>query len=69
MMLVVGRSRAVAAALRALFLAALGIVLAQCSGVDIQPCTHVAELSEGPCRVGLSPGWEYSEQWRQYYDP
>jgi hypothetical protein len=61
--------RAAAAAIRVALLVTLAFVLPQCSGVDVRPCNQVAELSEGACRVGLSPGWEYSEQWRQYYEP
>ena len=69
MKLVSRGGRATALGARVVLLAALALLVARCSGVDIQPCSHVAELSEGPCRVGMSPGWEYSEQWRQYYDP
>jgi hypothetical protein len=68
-MVVFRNGRAVAAGARAALLTAIALMLAQCSGVDIQPCNQVAELSTGSCRVGLSPGWEYSEQWRQYYEP
>jgi hypothetical protein len=68
--MVVSRSRrAQLATVRAALLAALAFVLPQCSGVDIGTCDRVPEVSTGACRVGLSADWQYSEQWRQYYEP
>ena len=62
-------SRAAATAIRAALLVVLALGLAQCSGVDIGTCDRVPEVSTGACRVGLSADWQYSEQWRQYYEP
>ena len=61
--------RAAAAAIRVALLVTLAFVLPQCSGVDIGTCDRVPEVSTGACRVGLSADWQYSEQWRQYYEP
>jgi hypothetical protein len=68
-MVVSRRRRAQAASGRAGLLVVLALVLAQCSGIDIGTCDHVPEVSTGACRVGLSADWQYSEQWRQYYEP
>jgi hypothetical protein len=50
------------AVVRLVALALLAGVLQTCGAV--QPCNQIPQKSEGPCRVGLSPGWYYDDAWR-----
>ena len=41
--------------LRVVCLIGLVVLLARCNA---QGCTDIPEASDGPCRVGLQPGWD-----------
>ena len=48
-------------------LAALVVMLADCSGTGpqtAQGCSRIPEQSTGPCRIGLSPKSYYDDSWK-----
>ena len=56
------------AVVRAVLLAIVAVVLAQCGGTagGLQGCTDIPQRSTGPCQVGMPFGGYYDDSWKSY---